>query len=149
MNEVKDTRQAQVRIGFDGRVHKVFHGTMARERFMNELRVLKHLEKKGCAFVPRVLHADEDKLYLVTTNAGARVDKISQKKVDSLFHKLEKYGVRHEDRFDRNVTYNRHTGEFCIIDFEFATILDTGEGLTVRDVEKKRLADQRKQIEDL
>jgi tRNA A-37 threonylcarbamoyl transferase component Bud32 len=49
---------------------------------------------------------------------------------------LENYGVRHGDPFVRNVTYNTQLGRFCIIDFEFATILETGEGLTIEDLEK-------------
>ena len=47
MQEVKDTVRALVRIGYDGRVHKTFRGHQARERFENEVRVLKHLETTG------------------------------------------------------------------------------------------------------
>jgi hypothetical protein len=42
-----------------------------------------------------------------------------------LFDELETYGVRHDDAFLRNVTYRATDGRFCLIDFEFATILDT------------------------
>jgi hypothetical protein len=41
----------------------------------------------------------------------------------TLFEELETYGVRHEDPDIRNVTYRQADGRFCIIDFEFATIL--------------------------
>jgi hypothetical protein len=41
-----------------------------------------------------------------------------------LFAELEQYGVRHEDPFLRNITYRVSDGRFCIIDFEFATLLD-------------------------
>jgi hypothetical protein len=34
------------------------------------------------------------------------------------------YGVRHDDPEVRNVTYSNKEGRFCLIDFEFATILD-------------------------
>jgi hypothetical protein len=40
---------------------------------------------------------------------------------------LEAFGVRHEDRFLRNITYSPQLGRFCLIDFEFATILDEPE----------------------
>jgi hypothetical protein len=40
-----------------------------------------------------------------------------------LFAELEKYGVRHDDADIRNVTYRQSDGRFCVIDFEFATIL--------------------------
>ena len=149
MNPIKDTKQAQVRIGYDGRVHKYFYGTMARERFENELRVLKYLEEKGCDYVPKIVDHDPDKFYMVTTNCGAIVSKISQPKLKKLFSDLEnKFGVRHEDPFMRNVTYDPRKGHFCLIDFEFATILESGLGLQVKQVEEKRLDQQRKQVDN-
>jgi hypothetical protein len=36
---------------------------------------------------------------------------------------LEKFGVRHDDADPRNITYRFSDGRFCLIDFEFATIL--------------------------
>ncbi len=124
MEEAKDTARALVKIGYDGTVHKWFRHKNARERFENELRVLQYLEEKGCDFVPRVLGYDADKLELVTTNCGARVDRMDDEKLKSLFAELETYGVRHDDPFLRNVTYRSKDGRFCLIDFEFATILD-------------------------
>jgi aminoglycoside phosphotransferase (APT) family kinase protein len=35
--------------------------------------------------------------------------------------------VRHDDAEMRNVTYRQADGRFCLIDFEFATILDPKE----------------------
>jgi serine/threonine protein phosphatase PrpC len=124
MQEAKNTARALVRIGYDGTVHKLFRGPKAEERFANELRVLQYLEDRGCEFVPRVLGFDREKLELVTTNCGARVQQIGEEKLQSLFAELEQYGVRHDDPFDRNVTYRATDGRFCVIDFEFATILD-------------------------
>ena len=133
MHEIKDTKQAKVRIGYDGRVHKHFRGPVADKRFANELLVLGYLEEKACPFVPRVLESEVSDLYMVTTNCGAIVAKISQEKLDSLFAELESYGVRHEDPFARNVTYSAKLGRFCIIDFEFARIIETGEGLDLNE----------------
>lgn len=124
MQQAKDTGRATVRLGYDGRVHKTFRGHMARERFEHEVRVLNYLEKAGCPFVPRVLETDPDKLYMVTTNCGARVQHMSDDKLRQIFADLEQYGVRHEDPYLRNVTYRAGDGRFCVIDFEFATILD-------------------------
>jgi tRNA A-37 threonylcarbamoyl transferase component Bud32 len=124
MQEMKDTPRALVRIGFDGRVHKTYRGTRARERFEHELRVLKHLEEKGCTFVPKILEIDEPALRLVTTNCGSRVDHLNAERQAEIFAELEQYGVRHEDRAMRNLTYRRTDGRFCVIDFEFATLLD-------------------------
>lgn len=130
MHEVKDTPRALVRIGFDGRVYKTFRGHRARERFENEVRVLRFLEEKGCDFVPRLLESDPETLHLVTTNCGTRVEHLTEDRMGELYAELERFGVRHEDRFMRNITYRRTDGRFCIIDFEFATLLDSGVGLT-------------------
>lgn len=124
MQEAKDTRRALVHIGYDGRVHKTFRGHQARERFENEVRVLRHLEAAGCDFVPRVLEADPENLKLVTTSCGTRVDHMNEERMKALFAELEQYGVRHDDPYLRNVTYRFSDGRFCLIDFELATLLD-------------------------
>jgi hypothetical protein len=129
MREIKDTKRAIVHIGFDGKVHKQYLGPMAKERFENEVKVLRYLESKHCHFVPRLLEVNEEEMTIVTTNCGMIVEKISQEKVDSLFKELEEYGVQHDDAFKRNITYDQRKGRFCLIDFEFSIILETGEGL--------------------
>ena len=123
MLKVKDTLRATVHLSFDGRVFKTYHGANAKERFENEVRVLKFLESRGCNFVPRLLAADEKKLQIITTNCGTRVDHLDEKRAKELFAELEKYGVRHDDPDVRNVTYRQSDGRFCLIDFELATIL--------------------------
>jgi serine/threonine protein phosphatase PrpC len=124
MLEAKNTQRAVVRIGYDGRVHKQFLGPNAQQRFDNECRVLKYLEEKGCSFVPRLLESNPKTLEMVTSNCGARVEHISEGKIKELFAELESFGVRHDDAFLRNITYRSSDGRFCIIDFEFSTILD-------------------------
>ncbi len=124
MDEAKDTRRSTVRLSYDGRVFKTFKGYQAKERFENEKLVLKYLESRGCPFVPRLVSHEDDKLQLVMTNCGQKVHQMSDKKRESLFKELESYGVRHEDAEMRNVTYRMSDGRFCIIDFEFATIID-------------------------
>jgi len=123
MQKVKDTLRATVHLGFDGRVFKAYHGPDAEKRFANEVRVLRHLEARGCPFVPRLLEADEKKLCIVTTNCGSRVERLDEKRCGELFAELEQFGVRHDDPDLRNITYRFSDGRFCLIDFEFATIL--------------------------
>jgi tRNA A-37 threonylcarbamoyl transferase component Bud32 len=123
MLKVKDTLRATVHLSFDGRVSKAYHGPDAEKRFANEVRVLKHLEARGCTFVPRLLEADEKKLRIITTNCGTRVEHLDEKRVKELFAELLPFGVRHDDPDIRNVTYRQSDGRFCLIDFEFATIL--------------------------
>jgi len=123
MLKVKDTLRATVNLGFDGRVFKTYHGPDAATRFQQEVRVLRHLEARGCPFVPRLLEADEAKFRIVTTNCGSGVERIDEKRAQELFVELEKFGVRHDDADPRNITYRFSDGRFCLIDFEFATIL--------------------------
>ena len=123
MQEVKDTRRAQVRIGYDGSVFKRFRGHQAEERFQNEVQVLRYLEERGCPFVPKIIRTEPEELLLVTTNCGQRIETISPEKMTSLREDLRSYGVEHGDWDMRNITYSRQQGSFCIIDFEFATIL--------------------------
>ena len=124
MHEIKDTARALVRIGFDGRVHKTFRGHIAKERFENEVKILRHLEARGCNFVPRLLAVDEAGLKIVTSNCGSLVDHLGEDRRRELFAELEPFGVRHDDAVMRNVTYRVTDGRFCIIDFEFATLLE-------------------------
>jgi predicted Ser/Thr protein kinase len=127
MLKVKDTLRSTVHLTFDGRVVKVFHGPKADERFANEVRILHHLEARGCNFVPRVLEADAGKLRLITNNCGSRVEHLDERRTKELFAELEQFGVRHDDPEMRNVTYRPSDGRFCIIDFEFATLLPAAD----------------------
>jgi len=124
MHEIKDTVRSLVRIGYDGTVHKWFRGYLARERFENEIRVLKYLEEKKCDFVPKVISFETGDLKIVTTNCGKRVDHLDLESMKNLYGELIPFGVRHDDRELRNITYRIGDGRFCIIDFELATLLE-------------------------
>jgi len=113
-----------VRIAYDGTVYKSFRGHQADLRFKNEAEVLQYLEKRGCPFVPKVIRCEEEELLLVTTNCGQRVERVGKEKMDALHEELRGYGVEHGDWDKRNITYSQKLGRFCVIDFEFATILD-------------------------
>jgi tRNA A-37 threonylcarbamoyl transferase component Bud32 len=123
MLKVKDTLRATVNLTFDGRVIKNYHGPDAHKRFTNEVRILRHLAAHGCNFVPRLLEANEKKLRIITSNCGTRVEHLDPARQQELFAELEKFGVRHDDVDLRNVTYSQSDGRFCLIDFEFATLL--------------------------
>ena len=127
MEQVKDTLRATVRLSYDGKVYKTFRGPKAQERFANEVRVLRYLEKRACPFVPRLLEEDQASLRIVTTNCGSRVQHLDEARTRELFAELLPYGVRHDDAEVRNVTYRQSDGRFCLIDFEFATMLDPAE----------------------
>src|SRR6267154_5154980 len=114
MLKVNDTLRATVHLSFDGRVFKAYHGPDAQKRFENEVRVLRHLETRGCNFVPHLIEADENKLRIVTTNCGSRVEQLDEPRARELFLELEKFGVRHDDPDKRNVTYRTSDGRFCL-----------------------------------
>lgn len=121
----KDNEFSRVHVGFDGRVEKTYRGKNAQKRFEVEVAVLRHLEERGCDNVPRLLSVDPDTLTIVTTNCGRKVDQIADRKAKEIFDTLEKqFGVRHEDAFARNITYRQKDGRFCVIDFEFASLVD-------------------------
>ena len=124
IDPLKDGIRSQVRIDFNGHVHKRLRGTDAEKRYATEVEVLKVLEQRGCPYVPRVLEEHPEELYFVSTNCGKPATQISKEKADKLFAKLEaEYGVRHLDAEPRNITYSDKLGCFCIIDFELAEIL--------------------------
>ncbi len=123
MREVKDTLRSTVRISYDGRVYKTFRGPRAAERFANEIRVLNFLAAGNCLFVPKLLESYTGELRIVTTSCGTRVEHLDPQRIKELFEELETFGVRHDDPEVRNVTYRQADGRFCVIDFEFATIL--------------------------
>jgi tRNA A-37 threonylcarbamoyl transferase component Bud32 len=123
MLQVKDTLRSTVRLSFDGQVYKAYHGPDAATRLANEVRVLRHLEARGCGFVPRLLKADPRHHQIVTTNCGNRVEHLDAERLRKLFAELKPFGVRHDDPDIRNVTYRQSDGRFCVIDFELATIL--------------------------
>ena len=125
MRNLKDGIRSLVRIDYYGNVHKYFRGTDKESRFKNEIRILKALEDRGCDYVPKYVDSDPEEFHLTTTNCGSPVPKISEKKANALFQELEdKFGVRHDDPFSRNITYDEKAGRFCVIDFELATLLD-------------------------
>ena len=125
MRNLKDGIRSLVKIDYHGHVHKYFRGTDKEERFTNEIRILKALENRGCGYVPKYLDSDASELHLVTSNCGSPAPNLSRKKSDSLFARLEaNYGVRHDDPEPRNITYDNIAGQFCIIDFELATLLE-------------------------
>jgi hypothetical protein len=123
MEQVKDTLRATVNLAYDGRVFKAYHGPDAATRFAQEVRVLRFLEARKCPFVPRLLEADPAEPRIVTTNCGSRVEHLDDERRRLLFAELETFGVRHDDPDIRNVTYRQSDGRFCVVDFEFATIL--------------------------
>ena len=133
MHDIKDTARALVRISYGGNVHKTFRGPKAEERYANEVRVLKHLERQGCSFVPRLVETFPQQLKITTTNCGSRVDHLDSARIPELFRELERFGVRHDDPDKRNVTYRQTDGRFCLIDFEFATILPGFENAPEHD----------------
>jgi len=133
MRHIKNSERAAVDVRGDGTVLKHYRGSLAMERMMNEVRVLTHLESHGCTNVPRVLRVSFTDLTIEISNCGMPVDWLSEDRLHELFGSLEHYGIRHMDPALRNVMYEPRTGRFHLIDFEFATLLESGRGLKPTD----------------
>ncbi len=140
MRKVKDTARARVMMSGCGTFEKSFRHNHALQRFWNEVHVLQHLERVGCPFVPRLLDYSVTQLSIVTSNVGQAVQNLPRAKIVDLFAQLEFYGVRHDDPELRNITYDPRLAQFCVIDFEFATILSeassTAEASALRELER-------------
>ncbi len=132
MIKLKQSQRSIVKLAFDGHVHKQYLGALALERLANEVRVLQHLEAARCPFVPRVLSYSLDSMTVVLTNCGHPVQLLSDEKVARLFELLRDFGVEHEDPCLRNITYRSTDGKFCLIDFEFATVIDMTRTMSSR-----------------
>ena len=125
MRNLKDGIRSLVRIDFYGHVHKHYRGTDKEKRCANEILILQTLEERKCPYVPQLLEHNVEECWIKTTNCGSPAPAISKKKADKLFQQLEQdYGVIHDDPEARNITYSEQLGEFCIIDFELATLCD-------------------------
>lgn len=127
MLKLKDTERSQVSMTFDGCVVKQYRGHLQRQRMENEIRVLEHLKRVACPFVPRLVSFDRSVLQIVVTACGVAATHVSPAKLAQLFQELREYGVEHEDAELRNITYDARAGQFCVIDFEFARIIDLPE----------------------
>ncbi len=121
---LKHTERSTVRCAFDGLVHKLYRGHHARQRLENEVHVLEHLRSRNCPFVPRLIEVDRANLAIVQSNCGVAVQRLSDFRLRQLFDSLYDFGVEHGDCELRNVTYRAMDGIFCIVDFEFASILE-------------------------
>ena len=125
MQLLKNTQRAQVSRNFTGAITKVFSGPGKEQRFCNEVRVLLHLNKQACPFVPQLLSYNEQEFSITTSWAGEPVQRLSEQRIEELFDELQEFGVRHDDPALRNVLYSHSLGRFTLIDFEFAEILDS------------------------
>ena len=121
---VKDTERSCVCRAFDGFVHKQYRGHHARQRLENEVKVLEHLRSRNCLFVPRLVDIDRRGLVIVQTNCGVAVQRLDDQRLQQLFDSLLEFDVLHGDRELRNVTYRAADGNFCVVDFELATIVE-------------------------
>jgi tRNA A-37 threonylcarbamoyl transferase component Bud32 len=123
MLEMKKSQRSRVVNRFDGRVVKFYHGPKARERFVNEVRVLRWLNDSECPFVPTLLEIDRQSLSIIIEYMGQSVEHLSESRCQEVFDQLLDYGVRHDDPAPRNVLYDPRTAQFAVIDFEFASIV--------------------------
>ncbi len=126
MLKVKDTLRATVHLSFDGRVFKAYHGLDATKRFANEVRVCAISPRAAAISCPACWRRMKKNCRIITTNCGTRVEHIDEEGArDELFTELNS-ACDMTTLILRNITYRFADGRFCLIDFEFATILPQG-----------------------
>ena len=135
MQFLKDSPRATVRMLSNGHVEKVYGHRHALARLKNEVRVLKYLEGQECIFVPRLIDWDLRQKRIVMSYCGQSVQYLPAERVKEIFAELTEFGVQHDDPELRNITYDARLGRFCVIDFEFATILHPAQTTEVNVAE--------------
>ena len=73
--------------------------------------------------MPRLLNADEAKVRIITSNRGTRVEHLDEARTKEILPNWKSSACATMIPDIRNVTYRQKDGRFCLIDFEFATIL--------------------------
>lgn len=134
---LKSTERSAVHATFDGSVRKRYRGRHARQRLENEVRVLGYLETRECPFVPRLLRVERATLDITITFCGQPVQHIMASKTQELFGSLAAFGVEHGDPEKRNITYHAFDGNFYIVDFEYAKILEDGWTQGVEELQRQ------------
>ncbi len=123
MEQVKDTLRATVRISYDGKVYKTFRGPTPMS---------VSPPKFGCSAISKSDNVPSFRAFwrriaaqlrIVTTNCGRRVEHLDDEPGEGAFCRTCHMGSATTMPRCRNVTYRQSDGRFCLIDFEFATIL--------------------------
>ena len=98
MTIIKDTERSLVKFYKDkGIIEKTFVGNNAKERFENEVNILKHLANKGFDNCPELLDSDPENFVVTETYVGEKLGEIDIAEHRKIHNRLIAFGVTHND----------------------------------------------------
>ena len=98
MTIIKDTERSLVKFFKDkGIIEKTFVGNNAKERFENEVNILKHLANKGFDNCPELLDSDPENFVVTETYVGEKLGEIDIAEHRKIHNRLIAFGVTHND----------------------------------------------------
>lgn len=98
MTIIKDTERSLVKLDKDkGIIEKTFVGNNAKERFENEVNILKHLDNKGFYNCPKLLDSDPENFVVTQTYVGEKLGEIDIAEHRNIHNRLIAFGVTHND----------------------------------------------------
>ena len=98
MTIIKDTERSLVKIDKEkGIIEKTFVGDNAKERFENEVNILKHLANKGFDNCPKLLDSDPINFVVTQTYVGEKLGEIDIAEHRNIHNRLIAFGVTHND----------------------------------------------------
>ena len=98
MTIIKNTERSLVKLYKDkGIIEKTFVGDNAKERFENEVNILKHLKNKGFDNCPELLDSDPENFVVTQTYVGEKLGEIDIADHTNIHNRLIAFGVTHND----------------------------------------------------
>ena len=98
MTIIKDTERSLVKLDKNkGIIEKTFVGNNAKERFENEVNILKHLKNKGFDNCPELLDSDPENFVVTQTYVGEKLGEIDIAEHRKIHNRLIAFGVTHND----------------------------------------------------
>ncbi len=111
MLKLKDTERSLVSLTFDGCVVKQYRGHLMRQRMENEVRVLEHLKRVCCPFVPRLVSCDRQAVQIVVTACGVSATHVSPPNSISSFKSCASMASSMKMQSYANITYDARAGQ--------------------------------------
>ena len=98
MTIIEDSKRSLVKLDKEkGIIEKTFVGDNAKERFENEVNILKHLKNKGFDNCPELLDSDPENFVVTQTYVGEKLGEIDIAEHRKIHNRLIAFGVTHND----------------------------------------------------
>ena len=98
MTIIEDSKRSLVKLDKEkGIIEKTFVGDNAKERFENEVNILKHLKNKGFDNCPKLIDSDPENFVVTQTYVGERLGEIDIAEHRKIHNRLIAFGVTHND----------------------------------------------------